>query len=108
MWAEVVFTHLEGVPIARGEAHPRGSMEGEVQTYGVGPRAKTVVALRVNVQGPDVARLYGSKLIGIGPDVVRICGLERSGAAWVRQEWICFLKQRPREVPGEPTRDRRP
>lgn len=108
MWSAVAFTHLDGVPLARGAAHPRGRIEGEVQSYAVGPRAKTVISLRVNVQGPDVARLYGSKLVGIGPDVVRMSGLERSGDAWVRQEWICFLKPRPSEVPGEPTRDRRP
>jgi hypothetical protein len=108
MWAAVEFTDCKGVKLRPGEAHPRGSLEGEIQTYALGARRASVISVRLDVRGPDLAVLYGPRLAGIGPDVIRVLGFERSGQAWVRQEWICFLKARPRDVPGEPTRDRRP
>lgn len=108
MWAAVSFTHVKGVRLLPGQPHPRGSIEGEVQTFGLGRRATTVLGVRTDFRGPDVALLYACKVVGIGPDVVRLSGLERVGEAWVRQEWICSLKLRPNVVPGEPSRDRLP
>lgn len=108
MWMKVALTHRAGTRLKAGETHPRGQLEGEIRSYAVGRRRSHVLSLRFDVQGSDLAQLYAVQLVGIGPNVFRVSGLERSGSAWVRQEWICELAERPEDLPGEPSRYRRP
>lgn len=111
MWVVVEFTHRAGVKLARGQQHPRGRLEGEIVSYTVGQANVSAVALKCGLHvAPDLAVMYRPRLVGIGPDVFRISGLERHGEprAWVHQEWICTVKRRPDDPPGEPTRARRP
>jgi hypothetical protein len=91
MWVRVNFAYSSGVKLRTAEAHPRGTLEGELQSYSVGRTRSHVVSLRFDVRGPDLAQLYAVQLAGISNDVLPISGLERGGDAWVRQEWICEL-----------------
>ena len=96
--------------IAPGHPRPLGVVQGELSTYALGQAHLTAVALKA---GPhvtsDLAVIYRPRFVGIGTDVFRIAGLERVGdpPAWVHQEWICKPCQRPADIPGEPTRNRR-
>lgn len=111
MWAAVDFTHHRGVKLRPGQAHPRGTLEGELVSYGLRASDTCVIALKAgqNVTG-DLALMYRPRFVGVGGEVFRVAGLERSGnaPAWVHQEWICAPKPRPADIPGEPTRTRRP
>ena len=94
MWVAVEFTHHRGVKLAKGERHPRGIIEGEVQSYALG--RSHAVQLKPDPDDGPAANMVAVQLIGIGPDVVQISGLERVADAWVRQQWICRVKERPR------------
>jgi hypothetical protein len=95
MRAAVEFTHHKGEKIARGAQHPRGIVEGRMQCFTLGGSRTLIVSLRKSVNhGDDLARLYGARLVGIGPEVIRLAGLERCGKAWVHQEWICRVSGR--------------
>jgi hypothetical protein len=100
MWAAVEFTHLKGEKIAAGMQHPRGIVEGHIQCFGIGRSRSAIVSLRKSVaHGEDIARLYAARLAGIGPDVIRLSGLERCGRAWVHQEWICAIHTNAPRLP---------
>lgn len=94
MWVAVEFTHHRGVKLGKGEQHPRGIIEGEVQTFALG--RSHAVQLKPDTENGPAANMVAVQLIGIGPDVMQISGLERIANAWVRQQWICRLKERPR------------
>lgn len=111
MWAVVEFTHYRGVKLRVGQPHPRGTLEGELVSYGLRAVDTSVIALKAGPNvASDLAQMYRPRFVGVGTEVFRVAGLERSGAgpAWVHQEWICFPKQRPSDIPGEPSRERRP
>jgi hypothetical protein len=94
MRATVEFTHCEGEKILKGNQHPRGIVTGHIQCFGLARSRSLIVSLRKSASdGDDIARLYGVRLVGIGPEVIRLAGLERRGKAWVHQEWICTVKQ---------------
>jgi hypothetical protein len=111
MWVTVEFTHRQGVKLPRGQQHPRGRLAGEIVTYTLGQSLVDAISLKLSPHtGPDLAVMYRPRLVGVGREVMRIAGLERYGAppAWTHQEWICHLTPRPADVPGEPSRVRRP
>jgi hypothetical protein len=111
MWVKVELTHRQGVKLGRGQLHPRGRLEGELSTYTLGQSRVDAISLKLSPHtGLDVAVMYRPRLVGICADTFRIAGLERHGAppAWMHQEWICQLAERPADVPGEPSRTRRP
>jgi hypothetical protein len=94
MRAAVEFTHCKGEKIGRGCQHPRGIVEGHIQSFSLGQSRSQIVSLRESrTYGGEIARLYGVRLVGIGPGVIRLAGLERCGNAWVHQEWICTIKE---------------
>jgi hypothetical protein len=111
MWATVEFTHSNGVKLRAGHQHPRGLLHGELTSYALGPYRLEALSLKPGLHGGlDLAVIYRPKFVAVGTDVFRVSGLERTGnpPAWVHQEWICTPHPRPADMPGEPTRDRRP
>lgn len=111
MWVAVEFTHHRGVKLRAGHLHPRGILEGELVSYGLRASDTSVIALKAgqNAIG-HLAIMVRPRFVGVGTEVFRVAGLERSGQppAWVHQEWICLPKPRPADIPGEPGRARRP
>lgn len=96
MWAVVEFTHHKGEKIAKGFQHPCGTVDGHIQSYSLGESRSQIVSLRKSIgHGDDTAQLYGVRLVGIGPEGIRLAGLERCGKAWVHQEWICTIRHGP-------------
>jgi hypothetical protein len=94
-FAQIEFTHCRGEKIATGSQHPRGIMKGHIQSFRLGDSPSHIVSLRASVTyGDESARLYSVRLVGIGPNVIRLAGLERCGDAWVHQEWLCTLEKR--------------
>lgn len=111
-WPAVIeFTHHRGVKLRVGQPHPRGTLEGELVSYGLRASDTCVIALKAGPNvASDLAQMYRTRFVGVGTEVFRVAGLERFGAApaWVHQEWICFPRPRPAGIPGEPSRERRP
>lgn len=95
MRAVIEFTHLKGEKLTQGVSHPRGALQGELLSWGIRDSRTHIVSLKkLGSRDEDLARLYAARLVGIGPEVIRLSGLERSGSAWVHQEWICTVSPR--------------
>jgi hypothetical protein len=111
MWVAVEFTHLRGVKLRAGQAHPRGTLQGELVSYVLQAGCTSAVSLKTSLNvTADLAVMYRPRFVGVGGEVFRLAGLERAGdpSAWVHQEWICLPKPRPSDLLGEPSRARRP
>lgn len=69
------------------------AFKGELQSYAIG--RSHAVQLKASPNESVLAIMVAVQLVGIGPDVIQISGLERHGDAWMRQQWICRVKPRP-------------
>jgi len=45
----------------------------------------------LQVLGADCPRLFEPRLVALSTNVMRFIGFERTGDAWVMQEWECEL-----------------
>jgi hypothetical protein len=90
MRAVVEFTHAQGERLPR----PSGATDGELLSWGIRDSRSHIVSLKkLGSRDEELARLYAARLVAIGPQVIRLSGLERCGSAWVHQEWICTLRK---------------
>lgn len=67
----------------------RTTFTGDLHLAYVTANGRKVQALQL--LGADCPRLFEPRLVDLSTNILRFVGFERSGGAWVMQEWECEL-----------------